>query len=235
MKPQHPGQSGPLKQTLVGLAALLIVGTVQAQPPNRQADSRGGEVIDNRYNHGRYYPRHGHFVPRLPPGYRPYFFRGRPYYLYDGIWYSPGRGGFIVVRPPLGMYVSALPPYRTTVWLSGAPYYYADETYYRWAEQSNTYEVVAPPVDADRPLNTIMGDSGEAALGDSLFIYAKDGQSAEQQAADRYECHTWSKNQTGFNPTQPGGGVTPEQTARKGTEYTRATTACLEARGYSVR
>src|ERR1700736_3459596 len=32
-----------------------------------------GQVLDNRYNHGRYYPRAGAFRPSLPDGYRPYY------------------------------------------------------------------------------------------------------------------------------------------------------------------
>ena len=40
-----------------------------------------------------------------------------------------------------------------------------------------------------------------------LIIYPKNGQSKDQQAADQFECHTWAKGQTGFDPTQPGGGT----------------------------
>jgi len=32
-------------------------------------------------------------------------------------------------------------------------------------------------------------------------IYPKNGQSQEQQSADRYECHSWAKAQTGYDPT----------------------------------
>ena len=35
-----------------------------------------------------------------------------------------------------------------------------------------------------------------------LFIYPKDGQSAEQQQKDRYECHVWAAEQTGFDPSR---------------------------------
>ena len=57
----------------------------------------------------------------------------------------------------------------------------------------------------------------------------------EQQAADQYECHNWSKSQTGFDPTQPGGGVAQNDTGARRDQYQRAMTACLEARGYSVK
>ncbi len=41
--------------------------------------------------------------------------------------------------------------------------------------------------------------------------------------------------QTGFDPTQPGGGVAPDQNGARRQQYQRAMTACLEARGYSVQ
>jgi hypothetical protein len=65
-------------------------------------------------------------------------------------------------------------------------------------------------------------------MGDARFFKCSGG--AEQQSADRYECHSWSKSQTGFDPTRPEGGVPPEQNSAKREEYRRAMTACLEAR-----
>jgi hypothetical protein len=35
------------------------------------------------------------------------------------------------------------------------------------------------------------------------FIYPAKGQSQAQQDKDRYECHTWAAQQTGFGPTNP--------------------------------
>ena len=45
------------------------------------------------------------------------------------------------------------------------------------------------------------------APAEGLYIDAKNGQSAKQQATDRYECHTWASGQTGFDPTRLGSGV----------------------------
>ncbi|MCK4837360.1 MAG: hypothetical protein KAS94_01080, partial [Desulfobulbaceae bacterium] len=67
------------------------------------------------------------------------------------------------------------------------------------------------------------------------FIYPKEGQSEEQQATDRYECHRWSVDQTGFDPSQPGGDVPQREHSGKRLEYQRAMKACLEARNYSVQ
>ena len=193
-----------------------------------------GEVLDNRYNHGHYYPSRGSVVRTLPGGYRPYYWRGSRYYFWGGVWYAPGPGGFMVVGPPAGLFLTVLPPFYTTVWVGGAPYYYADNVYYQWQPNANGYVVVDPPPGADQP-----GAPPEAASpgpsSDNFFIYPKNGQTQEQQAADQYECHSWSKGQTGFDPTQPGGGVGPGDSGSRRDQYNRAMTACLEARGYSVK
>ncbi len=68
-----------------------------------------------------------------------------------------------------------------------------------------------------------------------LYIYAKNGQTQEQQWADRYACHSWAKSQSGFDPTKQPAGVPPDEHASRREQYRRAMTACLEARGYSVR
>ena len=36
-----------------------------------------------------------------------------------------------------------------------------------------------------------------------LFIYPTKGQNAQQQSRDKYECHTWAVQQTGFDPANP--------------------------------
>lgn len=42
-------------------------------------------------------------------------------------------------------------------------------------------------------------------------IYPAKGQSAKQQDQDRYECHSWARGQSGYDPTQPT--PSPIQTA----------------------
>ena len=51
-------------------------------------------------------------------------------------------------------------------------------------------------------------------------IYPAKGQSAKQQDQDRYECHTWARGQSGFDPTQPN--AAPTQTATAPTTTTTA-------------
>ena len=38
------------------------------------------------------------------------------------------------------------------------------------------------------------------ALQADIFIYPAKGQSQEQQESDKYECHSWAVQQTGFDP-----------------------------------
>ena len=232
-----------MKVTLAALAAscclMLRAGAAEEHehgfgghpehgPGPARVDGRG-QVLDGRYNHGRYYPAFGSSVRVLPGGYRPYYFHGSPFYFSAGIWYAPGPGGFVVVRPPFGLVVSVLPPYYSTVWIGGLPYYYADNVYYTYDPVQNGYVVVDPPPGADQPTAP-----PPPAARDDLMVYPKNGQTSEQQAADRYECHTWAKGQTGFDPTQPGGGVAPGGADQTRANYNRAMSACLQARGYQV-
>jgi hypothetical protein len=38
------------------------------------------------------------------------------------------------------------------------------------------------------------------AMAQELYIYPAKGQSAEQQEKDKFECYSWAKNDTGFDP-----------------------------------
>ncbi len=67
-----------------------------------------------------------------------------------------------------------------------------------------------------------------------FFVYPRKGQSEEQQAKDRYECHIWAVNQIGWDPTQQTGAVPEAQVNRKRADYKRAISACLDAREYTV-
>jgi YMGG-like Gly-zipper len=40
-------------------------------------------------------------------------------------------------------------------------------------------------------------------LAQNLIIYPAKGQSQAQQEQDRYACHVWATQQSGYNPTQP--------------------------------
>lgn len=201
----------------------------ESRHEERREESRDtrGYVLDGRYGHNHYYPPRGRVIDIEPRGAVIVHRGGVPYYFHEGAWYRPWGPRFVVVRPPIGLFVTVLPPFYSTIWVRGIPYYYADDAYYVWRPEHHEYEVTEPPEDADV--------TTQSAAANDVFIYPKNGQSEQQQGKDRYECHSWASSQTGFDPTQPSGGVAESQAANKRSDYLRAMTACLEARGYSVK
>lgn len=137
---------------------------------------------------------------------------------YHGGWYY---GGWWYPWAPI---VAFLPFYYTTVVIGGYPYYYADGYYY--APVEGGYMVVNPPQGA------VNQAPPPAPSVEQLFIYPRKGQSEKQQADDRYQCHRWAVGQTGYDPTQPAGGAPSFQ---KRSDYQRAMSACLDARGYTAK
>ncbi len=221
-------------------AALLLAGVSHAQPPRGHGGERGdrggrGMVFDNRYHHDHYYPPRGYAVRALPGGYRSVYYGRDRYFMRGGVWYRPYGARFLVIAPPIGLMVPFLPEFYTTVWFGGVPYYYANETYYLWDRGAGGYVVTKPPADAADESTASRGDSGGSKGGDAFFVYPRNGQSEAQQSQDRFECHQWAVEQTGFDPSEPGGGVEPAQNSAKRADYRRAITACLEGRQYSVR
>ncbi len=53
---------------------------------------------------------------------------------------------------------------------------------------------------------------------DDLMIYPKGDQSPEQQEKDKFECYSWAKNESGFDPMAPPTATEPppQQQARRG-------------------
>ena len=153
-------------------------------------------------------------------------------------WGGWGWGGWGWGWPlAAGIYVATLPVYYSTLWYNGVPYYYADNTYYSWDPNANQYVTVVPPAgvasQAPAPAagtNAPAGAGSPPPGGGDLMVYPKNGQSTEQQAKDKFECHQWAATQSGFDPTQGASNVP----VSKQSDYMRAQAACLQGRGYSV-
>lgn len=192
-----------------------------------QKRNKKGYVYDRRYHHDRYYPPPGYKTKSLHHHHYVVPYRGTKYYFDAGVWYRPYGSQFVVVVPPFGLTLRTLPPYYTTIWVGGIPYYYSAGVYYTWQPQQQVYVVSEPPPEKEV--------SEQSPIADRIFIYPKKGQSEQQQATDRYECHSWSTDQSGFDPTKPGGNVADSEYTNKRNDYQRAMKACLEARGYSVQ
>lgn len=172
----------------------------------------------------RHYPPLDYRVTLLPRTYVRIVVSGWPYFYYDGIFYRQYIGGYIVVRAPIGAVVNLIPLGFIAFSLGGFTYYYVNDTYYIWDEEHEAYVVVDKPDGAEKAM-------AEATEG-RIFAYPKQGQSEEQQAKDRYECHRWAVSETGVDPTI----VDEDKISLKDKrDYRRAISACLEGRGYSVR
>jgi hypothetical protein len=196
------------------------------------AEERGGghhEFMDSRYGHNHAYLARGHYVERLPSGYRAVVYGRSRYFFHEGVWYHPYGNRFVVVVPPFGLVVPFLPLYYTTIWVGGMPYYYANDVYY--TQTTGGYIVVEPP---KGEVNTAAPQADQTPAS-QIFIYPRQGQNEKKQADDRYECHRWAVSQTGYDPTKPPANLPEAQMIQKRADYQRASAACLDGRGYTVK
>jgi len=216
----------------LGLLLLTLSGTAYAaqdttksarRPAAPPAHAPGNRWYDRAHGHDHYYPSSGLHVRTLPPRANLIVWANTRYWFSDGIWYAALPTGYIVARPPFGIVVPVLPVFRTVVVLGGVTYFYVNGVYYI-ERPIGGYEVVPPPV-------TSVGNTTGAP--GRLYVYPREGQSPEHQATDEYECHRWAVSQSGFDPTPAATGQPTNVTHRA--DYVRAQTACLEARGYTVR
>ena len=180
--------------------------------------ARGYVDFDARYNHNHYYPSRGFIYGTLPLGAVSVGFGGGNYFFHGGVWFRPYGPRYIVVQPPIGIYLPVLPPDYATVWVGGVPYYYADGVYYNVAPGQG-YVVVAPPPGADT-VQPAPPPPPTPVAPDPIF-YPRNNQSAAQTEADRRDCNTWAT-------TQP-------KAMADAKVFQRATDACMDGRGYSVR
>jgi hypothetical protein len=141
--------------------------------------------------------------------------------------YGYGYGGGYA-HPVYYSFVPVLPASAALMWWNGVPYYAAGDDYYVWNDGAAQYQAVPPPVD----VAAVPAPEGGSAPVTEIYTYPMAGQSAEQQQTDRYDCYRWAVSQTGFDPTQAGGGVAPGAAMQARSAYQRAELACLQARGY---
>lgn len=167
--------------------------------------------------------RIGHRLKVLPRARVRIFIGGIPYFYYTGVFYRPYESGYIVVSAPIGAFVRTLPVGFIAFSIGLSTYYYVNDTYYVWDENREGYLVVEKPAGAAEAI--------EKATTGRLMIYPNKGQSEEQQAKDRYECHRWAVTESGIDPSLEE----QEFTASDSDNYRRAISACLEGRDYTVK
>lgn len=192
-------------------------------------NNQSSNVTINYYNGGhrapvltRDYRRPGHHTHRLPTGVRRLYYQPYPLFYFGGIYYRPFDNGYVVVRAPIGVRVRHLPVGFVTLSVGALTYYYVNDVYYR-RDGGDFIVVDAPPVEPDS-----VPAASTYSTGDWI-IYPTRGQSEEQLQRDRYDCHLWAYDQTGFDPTMPNQNQNDRAT------YYRAQAACLEGRGYSLK
>ena len=203
--------------------------------PSVHAQVRAGGA----YGYNRGYAGRGGAAYGYHPGWNGGYWRGgywpRAYYG----WSYP-------------LYLGILPALYATYWWGGVPFYYVNNVYYNWDASDSGYVAVDPPPVSDGDYSddvnaaAAAGPDGGAAdnvppdaaaaasqgPGARIIAYPRNGQSDQQQATDKFQCHTWAKGQAGFDPTSQSSAAAPDS-AREA--YGRAMAACLDARGYTVR
>ena len=172
--------------------------------------------------HYHYHPL-GYHVRVLPQPYVRIVVSGLPYFYFGGVFYRSFDNGYVVVSAPIGAVVHTLPVGFIAFSVGVSTFYYVNDTYYVWDEPREAYLVVEKPEGADKAI-------ADATTG-RLFVYPKEGQSEEQQARDRYECHRWAVTESAVDPTLEDETYSQEQKR----DYQRAMGACLEGRGYTVK
>ena len=96
-------------------------------------------------------------------------------------------------------------------------------------------EVEQDTVNTAEPVSVVPRGTLHAGPDGDWVLEPAHGVLHSQQAQDRYECDIWAIGQTGFDPTQDDGGVTPDAVPGKRADYLRAEAACFQARGYLIR
>ena len=159
-------------------------------------------------------------------------------------WGGGYWGGAFWPRVYLGWdfpwFLATLPVGCATYYWGGVPYYYWQGVYYAWSPDYDDYVVTDPPPVTGGvqegatapPPPQADASQGQGAM--SLYVYPKNGQSEQQTANDRYQCHEWAVSQSGYDPTNSATNESQAATATPD-NYKRAITACLQARGYSVQ
>jgi hypothetical protein len=194
-------------------------------------------------------PPIGVVVPQLP-AFATGFDRGGKSFLYaNDVFYRarPDLGGYEVVNDPqddIALQSQALvaPPLPPAAFAAPAEAQLPPQSAAAPAAQPENVAAppaapMAPPVTSAVQMTVAAvpaGVSPTPANPTKIVIQPRNGQGADQEAMDRYECYRFAVAQSGFDPLAVNGGSTPAEVAGHDSDYSRAQTACLEGRGYSI-
>jgi len=232
----------------ISFLSLLFVLTIVLPPYQAEADrGGGGSGGHGGYSGGGGYSGHGGYSGRGGSGGHGGYYGGSGghhsglggyggYYGGHGGYYG-GYGGFLPGLFIGGLLGWGLGPgyYYPPAYYNYPPppppdYYYPSPgppDYYSPPPPSNSY--LPPPQGNQAPPSASQGSGGQ------MFIYPRQNQGEEQQAKDFDACHRWAVGQTGFDPSKPPAGQPDAQTKQNSSDYLRTISACLDARGYTLR
>jgi hypothetical protein len=201
-------------------------------------------------------PPIGVIVPQLPPFATDFDNAGKTYLYADDVFYSarPDLGGYEVVNDPEdgagpapapagsaapSMAPPVASPVAPPVAPPAAPAVVPAVATSVAPPVSTPVTAPAPPPPAQSPPQLPVQPTSDAAppvTGNptAIAIQPRNGQSADQEASDRYECYRFAVAQSGFDPLAAAGSYPPADTARHDSDYSRAQAACLTGRGYSI-
>ncbi len=169
-------------------------------------------------------PPLGVVIPR-PPARATYFeIAGKPYFYANDVFYrARADGSYEVVNDPqdeVSENAAAPSDSSSPAVASAAPTMVAAAA--PSADESQTELTTRPDPDVAAP--TTPGNPTQIA------IHPRNGQSADQEAVDRYECYRFGVAQSGYDPLATHGSAS----ARNDPGFSRAQAECLEGRGYNV-
>lgn len=96
------------------------------------------------------YSAQGQFVRRIPKGAEKFKMAGKPFYMYEGIFYKPERKGYVIIPPPIGLRVKYVPRGARHLQIDRLDYYEINGTYYLDIPKKRYYEIVPEPVHETR-------------------------------------------------------------------------------------
>ncbi|MBL7702192.1 MAG: hypothetical protein JNM14_08075 [Ferruginibacter sp.] len=136
-----------IKISVIMSLALLLSVAVSAQRGRGYNNSRHHYYKPYNYNRSHFSVTVGPGY-NYRPGYRPYY-RPVPRYrpVYRPVYYRSPRT-YVHFGPAFGFRLNVLPFGYSRIYVGSNPYYYNNGIYYRNYNNSSSYEVVAPPLDA---------------------------------------------------------------------------------------
>jgi hypothetical protein len=147
----------------------------------------------------------------------------KPSEAHGGNWFLPGLIAGGIIGWGLSPYY-----YYPRYYYPPPSYYYPPPAYY-YPPPAPSSPPSTPPAVTPPPPPAVQESGGR------MFIYPRQNQSEEKQAKDWEECHSWAVGQVGYDPSKPLTGAPDAGTVQKSDDYFRAISACLDARGYTVR